>query len=247
MKKQSCLFLILFFLGSIIFAQTLSILSTDPNDEEPVTGRFELLQNRFGGVTITGYKGTEKTVEIPETIGGLPVTIIGNRAFFRKDLSAVTIPETVVTIEPLAFAENQLQTANIPGCVSIGYEAFAGNQLTSLILSEQLSSIGPRAFINNKLAAITLPGKITNIGKDAFAGNPLTSITVGLNRNLFVSQGFELSFVNYYISMGRRAGVYIKDDRVWSLREPPTSPNGRSVQVLPTNPNGQVLEKSDKD
>ena len=213
---------ILFFLGSVLFAQAL----VPPSPEKPAaetekteTGNFELLQNRFGGITITGYRGTEKVVAIPETIGGLPVTIIGNRAFYRKDLSAVTIPETVVTIEPLAFAENHLQTADIPGCVSIGYEAFAGNQLTTLILSQRLSSIGPRAFINNKLSAITLPGKITNIGKDAFAGNPLISITVSVNRNLFASQGFEPSFVNYYVSAGRRAGVYVKDGRVWSLRE----------------------------
>jgi len=220
----------LFFFGTILFAQRSSIPSpADPSAAEPAeielpvetetAGDFDLLQNRFGGITITGYKGTDRTVVIPETIGGLPVTIIGNKAFLRKDLFAVTIPETVVTIEPMAFAENFLQSANIPGCASIGYEAFAGNHLTSLVLSEKLSSIGPRAFINNKLSSITIPGRITNIGKDAFAGNPLVSITVGENRNLFSSQGFEISFVNYYIGTGRRAGVYIKNGRIWSLRE----------------------------
>jgi hypothetical protein len=218
--KKLFLFLIVFFPGAALFAQAPSVppLETEEPAAERANSDFELLQSRVGGVTVTGYRGTEKAVAIPETIGGLPVTIIGNRAFYRKDLSAVTIPETVVTIEPLAFAENQLQRADIPGCVSIAYEAFAGNQLTALVLSERLSSIGPRAFINNKLAAITLPGRITNIGKDAFAGNPLASITVGVDRNLFASQGFELSFVNYYVGMGRRAGVYVKDGRVWSLR-----------------------------
>ena len=180
---------------------------------------FDLLQNRYGGITITGYRGMDRDVTIPETIEGLPVTIIGNKAFYRKDIFSVTIPETVVTIEPLAFAENQLESIDISGCVSIGYEAFAGNQLSTLTLSVQLSSIGPRAFINNNLSAITLPGRITNIGKDAFAKNPLSSITAGANRNLFTSQGFEPSFVNYYISMGRSAGVYVKDGRVWSLQE----------------------------
>ena len=201
----------MFFLNSLLFAQI-------PSEETSNIADFELLQNRFGGITIIAYNGTEKNVIIPETIGGLPVTIIGNKAFYRKELAAVTIPETVVTVEPLAFAENQLQSIDISGCASIGFEAFAGNQLTVLVLSERLSSIGPRAFINNKLSAITLPGKITNIGKDAFAGNPLSSITVGANRNLFTSQGFESSFVNYYISTGRSAGVYVKDGRVWHLR-----------------------------
>lgn len=182
---------------------------------------FTLLQNRYGGITITAYNGTERDVVIPETINGLPVTIIGIRAFYRKDIASVRIPETVVTVEPLAFAENRLQSVNISGCVSIGYEAFAGNELSVLTLSDRLSSIGPRAFINNKLSAIALPGRITNIGKDAFAGNPLASITVSANRNLFSSQGFEPSFVNYYIGEGRGSGVYVKEGSVWARKENP--------------------------
>ncbi|MDR2718030.1 MAG: leucine-rich repeat domain-containing protein [Treponema sp.] len=214
-KKRAVFFSGLFFLCACIYDQT----SLSPDTTEDAVGGFELLQNRSGGITVTGYRGTEKNVVIPETIGGLPVTIIGNKAFYRRDISAVTIPETVLIIEPLAFAENQLQSAVIAGCTSIGYEAFAGNQLSDVVFSERLSSIGPRAFINNKLSSITLPGKITNIGKDAFTGNTLTSITVGLNRNLFTGQGFELSFVNYYVGMGRKAGVYVKDGQVWLLRE----------------------------
>jgi len=214
-KKKRAVFLsVLFLLCACIYPQT-----TPPPDTAEDTGGFELLQNRSGGITITGYRGTEKTVVIPETISGLPVTIIGNKAFCRRELSAVTIPETVQIIEPLAFAENQLQSVIIPGCTYIGYEAFAENQLSEVVFSDKLSSIGPRAFINNKLSSITIPGKITNIGKDAFAGNPLASITVGVNRNLFTGQGFELSFVNYYVGMGRRAGVYVKDGQVWLLQE----------------------------
>jgi len=187
--------------------------------EAAIEDTFDLLQNRSGGITIVRYKGEEKDVVIPEKIGGLPVTIIGNKAFYHKGLSSVAIPETVLAIEPMAFAENHLQSVAMTGCVSIGYEAFAGNQLSSVVFSEKLASIGPRAFINNNLSGITVPGAVTNIGKDAFAGNPLASITAARNRNLFTSQGFDLSFVNYYIGMGRRAGVYIKDGQVWSLRE----------------------------
>ena len=235
MKKEKILFLIFFICSSFFmessFAQNFpdaeesdvwNIPLNSVKNEVPLrtdnTSDFELLQNRFGGITIIGYKGTDTTVIIPETIGGLPVTIIGTKAFYHKDLSAVTIPETVVAIEPLAFAENQLQTAEIPGCMSIAYEAFAGNQLNTLVLSDRLSSIGPRAFINNQLSELVLPGRITNIGKDAFAGNPLSSITVSASRNLFASQGFEISFVNYYISTGRKAGVYTKDERIWALK-----------------------------
>ena len=223
MNNRKLFFLVQIFLSIILVSQTPPQLTELPENigaaETPETADFGLLQNRFGGITIVAYSGTEKNVVIPETIGGLPVTIIGTKAFFRKDLSSVTIPITVVTIEPMAFAENHLQSIDISGCVSIGYEAFAENQLNAIVLSEHLSSIGPRAFINNKLSAITIPGTITNIGKDAFAGNPLSSIKVGANRNLFASQGFELSFVNYYVGTGRGAGVYVKNGRVWSLKE----------------------------
>jgi hypothetical protein len=180
---------------------------------------FEVLQNRSGGVTITAYTGTGKDVVIPETIGGLPVTVIGNKAFYRQDLDSVIIPETVSTIEPLAFAENRLGSISLRGCVFIGYEAFAGNQLTSVVFPEQLVSIGPRAFFNNKLTSITMYSHVTNIGRDAFAGNPLNSITLGDNRNIFTSQGFELSFVNCYAGAGRKAGLYVKDGRIWTRKE----------------------------
>jgi len=225
-KKKKVMFLFaLLFLCITSFAQ----VSPPPPEGETAAGAaasepapedlFTLLQNRQRGITITGYKGTDKNVVIPETIGGLPVTVIGNKAFYRKELASVIIPQSVHTIEPMAFAENYLESVVISGCVSIAYEAFAGNRLSRVVLSEQLASIGPRVFYNNKLSSINLPGTLTNIGKDAFAKNPLVSITAAQNRNLFTGQGFELSFVNYYIGMGRKAGVYTKAGKIWTIKE----------------------------
>jgi hypothetical protein len=179
---------------------------------------FELLQNKSGGVTITAYRGNAQDLTIPSEIGGQKITVIGSRAFFGKELRSVTIPEGVTLIAFYAFADNRLESLVIPqGVVTIEYEAFSGNELTSVELPESVTSIGVRAFANNRLNAIVMPGRVNFIGKDAFTGNSFTGITIGANRNIFTSQGFELSFVNYYASTGKKAGAYAKADRVWSL------------------------------
>ena len=49
-----------------------------------------------GTVIITGYAGTGGVVSIPNAINGLPVTRIGNEAFYGcTNLIRVTVPESV--------------------------------------------------------------------------------------------------------------------------------------------------------
>jgi hypothetical protein len=181
---------------------------------------FTIVQNRSGAVTITGYGGTENNVVIPGELNGAAVTVIGSRAFQNKALSGVTLPGTITSIGFQAFSTNQLTAVQLPPTLtSIEYEAFADNQLTALVIPDAVTSIGLRAFARNQLTRVAVSRGVTYIGKDAFAGNPLTSVTLGANKNIFTSQGFELSFVNYYGSTGKKAGTYVKNDRVWSLEE----------------------------
>ena len=219
--KRLCRYFSLLFFSVLLILTAMAAVGLEEYDSNIInsTEDYVLLQNRYGGITITAYRGTERIIEIPQSINGIPVTIIGTKAFYSKDLAEVIIPESVLIIEPMAFADNQLESVTIPGSSYIGYEAFANNQLDTVNLSAQLASIGPRAFFNNNLSAISIPQRVTSIGRDAFAGNPISIITVGANRNLFSSQGFEISFVNYYISQDRIAGVYIKTGRIWVLQE----------------------------
>lgn len=59
-----------------------------------------------------------ETVEIPSYIDGMPVTIIGNRAFENFSCEALIIPATVVTIEIMAFYKTNLNEIIIKGPVS---------------------------------------------------------------------------------------------------------------------------------
>src|SRR5438552_3953389 len=57
-------------------------------------------------VTITGYTGPNITGAIPDNIDTLPVTTIGDFAFYGFfNLTEVTIPEGVTSIESMAFGD----------------------------------------------------------------------------------------------------------------------------------------------
>lgn len=57
-----------------------------------------------GEVTITGFLRDVAEAVIPESIGGLPVTVIGKQAFENSaGLTRVVIPESVRSLERLAF------------------------------------------------------------------------------------------------------------------------------------------------
>jgi hypothetical protein len=100
----------------------------------PEAGDFEIkVANRM--ITITGYKGTAKDVVIPPQMGGFPVTVIGSRAFYKKGITSVIIPNGITHIYARAFGDNQLASVTIPeSVILIASFAFSENQLTNVVL-----------------------------------------------------------------------------------------------------------------
>jgi len=131
-------------------------------------------------VEITGYKGTKSRLTIPPRIGDLPVTAIGQEAFYlvrEKRFSSVKIPKGVTRIGEKAFYWNRLEELILPNTlVSIGDEAFCFNDLTGVIIPDSVKYIGVRAFWSNKLKHVKIPRNIPEIGYGAFGYNDITEI-----------------------------------------------------------------------
>ena len=115
-------------------------------------GNFEYGVLDDGTVEITGYKGSEQKVDVPEKINEKSVTRIGNLAFKNcTKLTSIAMPDSVVYIGRSAFYNcTSLKSITIPdGVKEIGYAAFsecAG--LVSVKIPDNVTKIGESAFIN---------------------------------------------------------------------------------------------------
>lgn len=93
---------------------------------------------------LLAYKGESKTPVIPDTVQS-----IGADAFWRADITGVTIPAGVREIGPSAFYESTVLTAvDIPGSVArIDDSAFSGcTGLASVTLHDSLIELGDGVF-----------------------------------------------------------------------------------------------------
>ncbi len=133
--------------------------------------------------TVTGYTDTSATkIEVPDTLGGKPVTSIGANAFISCDLTSITLPESVTSIGIGAFYMcGDLTSITLPNSVtSIGQRAFGYcSSLESINIPSGVTNIENSVFYQCGLKSITLPNGITSIGASAFyACNSLTSIAI---------------------------------------------------------------------
>ena len=108
---------------------------------------------------VTGLGSCEDTeINIPEEHEGLPVTEIGEKAFYDCDhITSVTIPETVQKIADKAFSEcDILKDVAMPDTVEIGTDVFRGSIYVELIISHKI------IYVEAKDATCFEPGHIAH-------------------------------------------------------------------------------------
>jgi len=142
------IFTALCFLFIIASIASCSSPSPAPRPPNPASD-FEYEDNtELGGIVITKYVGSSRTVRIPDEVEGLPVIGIEG-AFQNGDVSRVDIPNSVTII---------------------GDDAFRDSTLTNIVLPENVTRIGHRAFSGSRLHSISLPDGMQSISDSALDG-----------------------------------------------------------------------------
>lgn len=177
--------------------------STDPEADDGVYKyAYKVNEDGSNTVTITKFLGPVDPandgpydITIPATLGGHPVTGLGESSFFTEHfdsplydiyhtkIQSVTIPENVTSIGRAAFLNcTGLTSLTIKGvATSIGPVAFSScTSLTSLSLVGSFQTIGERAFVScNSLTSLSLTCDVQKIDDYAFANcTSLTSLSL---------------------------------------------------------------------
>ncbi len=161
-----------------------------------VQSQFNYTTNA-GAITITGYTGPGGAVSIPDTIDFLPVSHLGERAFYGcTNVTSVTIPDSVHSLGSYAFARcASLADITIPNAVTnVADFSFRDCiSLTNVTLGSHIASIGKNAFERcSKLTSIHLPDSVTSIAGYALAScTNLTSVTLGSGVSVIEEKAFD--------------------------------------------------------
>lgn len=104
-----------------------------------------------GGIVITGYKGTDSIVVIPEKINDMMVTSISSTAFSMgcaPGVKGLLIPAGVTTLHQLTFENNwDLEVVVWDSVIHLGDYLFVNcGNLREVVLGDKLYTIGNYAF-----------------------------------------------------------------------------------------------------
>ena len=183
-------------------------------------------------VTILDYHGPSVVV-LPAKIGKHKVTRIEGFAFFMKDITSISLPNTITSIGQSAFTWNNINEVIIPDSVrSIGDAAFANNRIHKIILGKNIANINESVFRQNYCTEISIPENVKTIREAAFI--QMDSIKGSLNdpipwvlRSIKIGESVTIEayalpddFLETYNACGKGAGEYLlNNDGTWQLKK----------------------------
>ena len=160
-------------------------------------------------VGYTGMQGYQRVARIPETVGGIRVTGIADRAFWSCGVIRDPFAEVVI----------------VPGSVrTIGREAFAWTALGYIVLEEGLEEIGDLAFMGLGQAYMRIPASVRKMGINPFSndidfGHSVCVVPV-LESDAFFGQGDRM--------------IYSREDmRLIAFRNDPFIENAETCYRVP--------------
>ena len=169
----------------IVVAIVLGIVGANVKKENSLS--FESDGNGGYVLSYVGENYPESSLVIPSTYKGKPVTGISWLAFSKnKNITAVTIPDSVTSIDSSAFEgtayyENSSNWKN--GVLYIGNHLIKAKSMFSGAYAIKLGTrcIADMAFDGcSSLTSVTIPDSVTSIGDLAFKGcTGLKSVTIG--------------------------------------------------------------------
>ena len=167
-------------------------LAKNPLSVTELKKNWNFSKNPEGGIKITGYKGTDTDVVIPQTIGKDTVTVLGYECFcpvasrlpdgqfeVRKKIESVVIPDTVTKISERAFfACESLKRVVLPKSLKcIENDAFCGCLLESVEIPGGTETIMELAFSRcSELQRIHIPASVQEISYPAIYRCPKVTI-----------------------------------------------------------------------
>ena len=169
--------------------------------------QYTFTTNSDGSLNIAQYTGSGGAVIIPNTTNGLPITSIGDAAFFNNStLTSVTVGTNVAIIADQAFSYSSMTNVTLPDSVTnIAFDSFLDcNSLTAITVATNNPDFSSAAgvlfnqnqttligFPEGKAGSYAVPDTVTNIGVYAFydAAN-LTSVALSTNVSNIATYAF---------------------------------------------------------
>lgn len=185
-----CFLCLLFFCSTVACGkETASTLppavTKGLNEDEPV-----IQTTKTGGFTIDihqtyaeikGYEGGDTVLTLPDSVAGVSVKMIGEKAFAENDkLTKIYLPAATLVIDRYAFdgCKNLTEVVFNDELEVVDDYAFRDSGLTTLTLPDTVVSIGKYSFYRTKIDSLQIPAGVSKLGKYAFYGcQNLTSIT----------------------------------------------------------------------